>query len=34
MPLANKHAGMMDGFSKTQLEYLSLQTSLQEILNL
>lgn len=34
MTLANKHAGMMNRLSQTHFEYLSLQTSLQEILDL
>jgi len=34
MPLANQHTSMMDRFSKTQFEDLSLQSPFQEIFDL
>jgi len=33
MPLANKHTSMMDRFGQTQFEHLSLQASLQKVLD-
>lgn len=34
MPLSDENAGMVDRLSETSLEHLSLETALQEVLNL